>query len=117
MGFRTALQWLFLCVLSILTSACTHSAGLLFVAEQIDAYPSGTAYLQAKISVGGYTHDPVLFTVPTPSSKPLPHRFGVRLPDNASGEVSITLTALDSNKNALTVCGNEYQWQTTAELN
>jgi hypothetical protein len=95
-------------------ASCKTPVGLVFVVENPAAMPSGTASIEVVLSVAGQPYDTVRFAVP---ATPTPHRYGLRLPDNTSGNVSLTLIPRDGAGDTFPgKCGGEFRWEKGVDL-
>lgn len=98
-------------------SACSpEPVGLVLTVEDAANLPPTTQSLLVSFTVNGVRYKDENFTVP--QQDPYPHRYGIRLPDNASGEVKITVQPLSggSSSSKISACGSEYKWESAAAL-
>lgn len=105
-----------ICVARICVSGLTcgpSAVGLVLVVEDAASLPAMAQTLEVSLSIGGVQYEQSRFDIP---GTPPPHRYGLRLPDNTAGEITLNLRALDANGQGIRICGVEYTWGTTATL-
>lgn len=108
-----------ICLASLCLAGSTCSpepVGLVFTVEDAANLPVSTESLTVSFSVNGVRYKDETFAVPR--QDPYPHRYGIRLPDNAGGEVKVTVQPLSGENppRKLSACGSEYKWESAETL-